>query len=128
MKNIKHFYLKIFIFLVVKFSIYLNRHVFVMVPAALLQTIQTFWFCSIFVVVLWLHTVGLLFRVLFCLLFYYFAKWCFSGTKFILLWNRECTYLLSFFVGFSRTTTVVLLQLFYMRIPAVMRFGNSRTI
>ena len=31
MKNIKYFYLKIFIFLVVKFSIYLNRHVFVMV-------------------------------------------------------------------------------------------------
>ena len=30
MKNIKTFYLNIFIFLVVKFSIYLNRHVFVM--------------------------------------------------------------------------------------------------
>ena len=30
MKNIKIFYLKSFIFLVVKFSIYLNRHVFVM--------------------------------------------------------------------------------------------------
>ena len=30
MKNIRVFYLKIFIFLVVKFSIYLNRHVFVM--------------------------------------------------------------------------------------------------
>ena len=31
MKNIKVFYLKIFSFLVVKFSIYLNRRVFVMV-------------------------------------------------------------------------------------------------
>ena len=30
MKNIRFFYLKIFIFLVVKFSVYLNRHVFVM--------------------------------------------------------------------------------------------------
>ena len=30
MKNIRIFYLKIFIFWVVKFSIYLNRHVFVM--------------------------------------------------------------------------------------------------
>ena len=30
MKNIEFFYLKIFIFLVVKFSVYLNRHVFVM--------------------------------------------------------------------------------------------------
>ena len=30
MKNIRIFYLKIFLFLVVKFSIYLNRHVFVM--------------------------------------------------------------------------------------------------
>ena len=30
MKNIRFFYLKIFIFLVVKFSIYLNRRVFVM--------------------------------------------------------------------------------------------------
>ena len=30
MKNIKKIYLKIFIFLMVKFSIYLNRHVFVM--------------------------------------------------------------------------------------------------
>ena len=29
-KNIRIFYLKIFIFLVVKFSVYLNRHVFVM--------------------------------------------------------------------------------------------------
>ena len=31
MKNIRIFYLKIFLFLVVKFSLYLNRHVFVMV-------------------------------------------------------------------------------------------------
>ena len=31
MKNIFFFYLKIFIFLVVKFSVYLNRHVFVMI-------------------------------------------------------------------------------------------------
>ena len=31
MKNIRIFYLKIFSFLVVKFSVYLNRHVFVMV-------------------------------------------------------------------------------------------------
>ena len=31
MKNIRIFYLKIFIVLVVKFSVYLNRHVFVMV-------------------------------------------------------------------------------------------------
>ena len=30
MKNIRIFYLKIFIFLVVKVSVYLNRHVFVM--------------------------------------------------------------------------------------------------
>ena len=30
MKNVRIFYLKIFPFLVVKFSIYLNRHVFVM--------------------------------------------------------------------------------------------------
>ena len=30
MKNIRIFYLEIFPFLVVKFSIYLNRHVFVM--------------------------------------------------------------------------------------------------
>ena len=30
MKNIRYFYLKIFIILVVKFSVYLNRHVFVM--------------------------------------------------------------------------------------------------
>ena len=30
MKNIKNIYLKFFIFLVVKFSVYLNRHVFVM--------------------------------------------------------------------------------------------------
>ena len=30
MKNIRFFYLKIFIFWVVKFSVYLNRHVFVM--------------------------------------------------------------------------------------------------
>ena len=30
MKNIRSFYLKIFIFLMVKFSVYLNRHVFVM--------------------------------------------------------------------------------------------------
>ena len=32
MKNIRFFYLKIFIFLVVKFSMYLNRRVFVMRP------------------------------------------------------------------------------------------------
>ena len=31
MKNIRIFYLKIFSFLVVKFSVYLNGHVFVMV-------------------------------------------------------------------------------------------------
>ena len=30
MKNIRIFYLKIFIFFVMKFSVYLNRHVFVM--------------------------------------------------------------------------------------------------
>ena len=30
MKKYQNFYLKIFLFLVVKFSIYLNRHVFVM--------------------------------------------------------------------------------------------------
>ena len=30
MKNIRMFYLKIFSFLVVKFSVYFNRHVFVM--------------------------------------------------------------------------------------------------
>ena len=30
MKNIRNFYLKIFIILVGKFSVYLNRHVFVM--------------------------------------------------------------------------------------------------
>ena len=33
MKNIRIFYLKIFTFLVVKFSVYLNRHVFVMTGA-----------------------------------------------------------------------------------------------
>ena len=32
MKNIRFFYLKIFSFSVVKFSVYLNRHVFVMGP------------------------------------------------------------------------------------------------
>ena len=32
MKNIRIFYLKIFLFLVVKFSIYLNKRVFVMDP------------------------------------------------------------------------------------------------
>ena len=37
MKNIRIFYLKIFIFLVVKFSIYLNRHVFVMIIIKRLQ-------------------------------------------------------------------------------------------
>ena len=31
MKNVRIFYLKIFLFLVVKFSIYLNRRVFVMI-------------------------------------------------------------------------------------------------
>ena len=30
MKNIRNFYLKIFIILVGKFSVYLNRHVFIM--------------------------------------------------------------------------------------------------
>ena len=30
MKNIRFFYLKIFVFLVVNVSVYLNRHVFVM--------------------------------------------------------------------------------------------------
>ena len=34
LKNIRIFYLKIFIFLVVKFSVYLNRHVFVMAREA----------------------------------------------------------------------------------------------
>ena len=39
MKNIRIFYLKIFIFLVVKFSVYLNRLVFVMnVCCSLYQT------------------------------------------------------------------------------------------
>ena len=33
MKNIRVFYLKIFIFLVVKFTVYLNRHVFVIVTS-----------------------------------------------------------------------------------------------
>ena len=32
MKNIRIFHLKIFNFLMVKFSVYLNRHVFVMAP------------------------------------------------------------------------------------------------
>ena len=44
MKNIRIFYLEIFPFLVVKFSIYLNRRVFVMVPyddALLLITSRT---------------------------------------------------------------------------------------
>ena len=30
LKNVRIFYLKFFIFLVLKFSVYLNRHVFVM--------------------------------------------------------------------------------------------------
>ena len=38
MKNIRVFYLKIFLFLVVKFSIYLNRRVFVMSISAELDT------------------------------------------------------------------------------------------
>ena len=33
MKNIRIFYLKIFVFLVVNVSVYLNRHVFVIIPA-----------------------------------------------------------------------------------------------
>ena len=33
MKNIRIFYLKIFVFMVVKFSVYLNRHVFVMLTS-----------------------------------------------------------------------------------------------
>ena len=48
MKNIRIFYLKIFIFLVVKFSVYLNRHVFVMdvkAPIARLQITVT-WISS----------------------------------------------------------------------------------
>ena len=35
MKNIRIFHLKIFIFLVVKFSVYLNRYVFVMLRVLL---------------------------------------------------------------------------------------------
>ena len=37
MKNIRIFYLKIFIFLVVKFSVYLNRYVFVMTTTMLIM-------------------------------------------------------------------------------------------
>ena len=37
MKNIRFFYLKIFIFWVVKFSVYLNRRVFVMKISSLLN-------------------------------------------------------------------------------------------
>ena len=38
MKNIRIFYLKIFLFLVVKFSIYLNRHVFVILRDDITET------------------------------------------------------------------------------------------
>ena len=38
MKNVRNFYLKILIFLVIKFSVYLNRRVFVMNFLFLLQT------------------------------------------------------------------------------------------
>ena len=41
MKNIRNFYLKIFIFLVIKFSVYLNRHVFVMTLSPRIQNGQT---------------------------------------------------------------------------------------
>ena len=36
MENIRIFYLKIFIFLVAKFSVYLNRHVFIMFSSLIL--------------------------------------------------------------------------------------------
>ena len=48
--NISVFYLKIFIFLVVKFSVYLNRHVFVMeIPALnaqIYRLVGVFVFCD----------------------------------------------------------------------------------
>ena len=48
MKNIRIFYLKIFLFLVVKFSIYLNRRVFVMEATYLMlgdaSLLQIFFF------------------------------------------------------------------------------------
>ena len=44
MKNIKIFYLKIFIFLTIKLSVYLNRRVFIMVdPISLCEVTQTSW-------------------------------------------------------------------------------------
>ena len=42
MKNIRIFYLKIFIVLVVKFSVYLNMHVFVMQTARMRRLIRVF--------------------------------------------------------------------------------------
>ena len=42
MKNIRIFYLKIFLFLVVKFSIYLNRHVFVMYLNNMIRAVLNF--------------------------------------------------------------------------------------
>ena len=42
MKNIRMFYLKIFIFLVVNVSVYLDRHVFVMNYPCLEQTSMVF--------------------------------------------------------------------------------------
>ena len=42
MKNIRNFYLKIFIILVGKFSVYLNRHVFVMNAYVMLMPIRGF--------------------------------------------------------------------------------------
>ena len=46
MKNIRFFYLKIFIFLVVKFSVYLNRHVFVMMAFTVLE-MHSIWYVQI---------------------------------------------------------------------------------
>ena len=44
MKNIRVFYLKIFSFLEVKFSVYLNRHVFVIMNGILMKCLM--WLIS----------------------------------------------------------------------------------
>ena len=46
MKNIRIFYLKIFLFLVVKFSIYLNRHVFVMIGLSAASILVDLYFAE----------------------------------------------------------------------------------
>ena len=73
MKNIRIFYLKIFIFLVVKFWVYLNRHVFIM----LFATILLFFFFFFFFVCVCVFFVFFLF----ILFFFFFTKIpiCYNG-------------------------------------------------